>query len=107
VLLALVYLSTLIVLLPGSQVDFGSLAGVQALFSQPWWVLVGWSHYLAFDLLVGAWEVNQAQALQLPRAVVLVCLLLTFMFGPVGWLAFLSLRAWAGRSAGASAAQVM
>jgi Domain of unknown function (DUF4281) len=86
--LAAGYLFTVAPLLPGSQVDFSSMAGVQALFANPWWVLAGWVHYLAFDLFIGSWQVNQARVLAMPRVVLLLCLGLTFMFGPVGLLLF-------------------
>jgi Domain of unknown function (DUF4281) len=86
--LAVGYLVTVVPLLPGSNVDFGSLAGVQSLFASPWWVLAGWVHYLAFDLFIGSWQVNQARALAMPRVVLLLCLGLTFVFGPVGLLLF-------------------
>ena len=33
---------------------FSTLAGVKSLFGQDLGVLVGWIHYLAFDLFVGA-----------------------------------------------------
>ena len=38
--------------------NFSSLAGVQAFFANPWLLLAGWVHYLAFDLFVGVWEVR-------------------------------------------------
>ena len=37
--------------------DFGSLAQISAMFSNPYVLAAGWIHYLAFDLFVGAWEV--------------------------------------------------
>lgn len=73
---------------------FSSLAGVGALFSRPWLLLAGWIHYLAFDLFVGAWEVEDAQTRGIAHLAVLPCLFLTFMFGPAGWLAYRGLRVW-------------
>ena len=71
---------------------FSSLAGVQALFAHPGLLLGGWIHYLAFDLLVGTWERQQAAAIGLSRWLLLPCLFMTFMFGPVGWLLFMAMR---------------
>jgi len=71
---------------------FDSLAGVQALFAHPGLLLGGWIHYLAFDLLVGTWEREQAATIGLSRWLLVPCLLLTFMFGPVGWLLFMAMR---------------
>jgi hypothetical protein len=76
----------------GSEGSFSSLQGVAALFRNPWLLLAGWTHYLAFDLLVGVWEVRDASARGIPHVMVLPCLLLTFLFGPGGWLLYLVLR---------------
>lgn len=72
---------------------FGSLAEVQALFDVPGALVAGWVHYLAFDLFVGTWIAQRAAALKLPHWQVVPVLLLTFLFGPAGWLAFVGLRA--------------
>ncbi|HRO10444.1 ABA4-like family protein [Amaricoccus sp.] len=71
---------------------FDSLAAVQALFTDPRIALAGWLHYLAFDLLVGAWEVRTARREGFPYLLLVPCLVLTFLFGPAGFLAFLGLR---------------
>ena len=55
-------------------------------------LLAGWVHYLAFDLLVGAWIVRTARAEGIPHWAVMPCLILTFLFGPAGLLAFAILR---------------
>lgn len=71
---------------------FGSLAEVARLFENPWMLLAGWIHYLAFDLFVGAWEVRDASRLNVPHAYVIPCLLLTFLAGPVGLLLYFIVR---------------
>jgi hypothetical protein len=77
---------------------YGSLAEVRRLFDVPGLLAAGWLHYLAFDLFVGAWIAERAGALGIPHLLVLPLLLLTFMFGPAGLLAFALLRAvWRGR----------
>lgn len=76
----------------GSEGSFSSLQGVAALFENPWLLLAGWTHYLAFDLLVGVWEVRDSSGRGIPHVMVLPCLLLTFLFGPAGWLLYLVLR---------------
>jgi hypothetical protein len=65
---------------------------VTALFTNAWLLLAGWLHYLAFDLLIGTWEVRDAQERGIPHALVVPCLFLTFMFGPAGWLLYVTLR---------------
>lgn len=67
---------------------FSTLAGVKSLFGQDLGVLVGWIHYLAFDLFVGTYIVKKAQSLKMPRFLYTICLPFTFMFGPLGLLLF-------------------
>lgn len=72
--------------------SFSSLAGVRALFENDGALLVGWIHYLAFDLFVGAWEVRDARRVGVPHLLVLPCLFFTLMFGPVGLLLYFVIR---------------
>lgn len=78
----------------GGEGGFGSIAEVQKLFAMPGALVAGWVHYLAFDLFVGTWIAERSARLALPHALVLPLLLLTFMFGPAGLLAFVVVRAW-------------
>lgn len=71
---------------------FGSLLEVAHLFENRGMLLAGWVHYLAFDLLLGVWIRDEARRIALPLVAVVPCLLLTFLLGPLGWLAFLGLR---------------
>lgn len=73
--------------------SFSTLGGVATLFAQPWVLLAGWVHYLAFDLLVGSWEVRDARERGIPHLFVIPCLFVTFMFGPAGWLLYRGVRA--------------
>jgi hypothetical protein len=73
--------------------NFNSLAGVQKLFGSPHALTAGWVHYLAFDLFVGTWIAQRAAALRLPHWQVLPVLVLSFLFGPLGYAAFVGLRA--------------
>jgi hypothetical protein len=72
---------------------FSTLEAVSQLFGNPWMLLAGWVHYLAFDLFVGSWVVRDSRARGIAHAWILPSLLLTFMFGPAGWLSYLGLRA--------------
>ena len=92
VLLASVYTVILLTMWRGSEGGFSSLADVRLLFGQPWLLLAGWTHYLAFDLFVGNWEVRDAQERGIPHLLVLPCLALTFLFGPAGWLLYRAVR---------------
>jgi len=75
------------------QGGFDSLASVEQLFKSRWLLLAGWVHYLAFDLLLGAWQLRTARREGIPHLHLLPCLLATFLFGPAGYLLFQGLRA--------------
>ncbi|MBB5060414.1 NhaP-type Na+/H+ or K+/H+ antiporter [Granulicella aggregans] len=77
---------------------FGSLSQVHGLFENRWLLLGGWVHYLAFDLFIGAWEARDATMRQISHFLVVPCLILTFLFGPIGLLLYLTLRAILGKS---------
>ncbi|WP_018148896.1 ABA4-like family protein [Henriciella marina] len=73
-------------------VGMGSVAAVAALFDHPNGVIVGWTHYLVFDLFVGAWIGRDALRRGLPHLAVAPCILASFLFGPVGLLAYMLVR---------------
>ena len=91
-LLAVIYVALVAVALPRSEGGFSSLAGVRALFDNPWGLLAGWTHYLAFDLFIGGWEVRDAQQRGIPHLLVVPALVLTFLLGPGGLLLYLLIR---------------
>jgi hypothetical protein len=92
-LLAAVYAAIIAAMWKGSPGGFSTLPAVATLFGNRWLLLAGWTHYLAFDLLAGNWEVRDARERGLPHALVLPCLILTFLFGPAGWLLYIGVRA--------------
>jgi hypothetical protein len=69
-------------------------------FENHWLLLAGWVHYLAFDLFIGAWQVRDSKALGISHLLVLPCLVLTFLFGPVGLLLYFLIRVACRRVAG-------
>lgn len=88
----LVYLYLVITQFGKTEGGFGSLSQVQQLFQNPAMLLAGWIHYLAFDLFIGSWEVRDAQRLGLNHLLVIPCLALTFLFGPIGLMLYFLLR---------------
>ncbi|MFO0944529.1 MAG: ABA4-like family protein [Planctomycetota bacterium] len=102
-MLAVVYLVLMIAYFGNSEGNFSTLDGVFQLFRDRNVVLVGWIHYLAFDLFIGSWEVRDARRLGIFHLLVIPCLFLTLMLGPVGLLAYLSS---AGRQRGVLMSQM-
>lgn len=92
-LLSVAYAGLVLAFWSGAPGGFDSLPNVMLLFTKPEIALAGWIHYLAFDLLIGGWEVRTARAERIPFLLVVPCLALTFLFGPAGYLAFSALRA--------------
>src|SRR4051812_8344291 len=78
VMLAIVYTAIVATNFFGARGGFSSLPDVALLFSNPWMLLAGWIHYLAFDLLVGRWEVLDARKSGVQHWVVVPCLVMTF-----------------------------
>ncbi|MEZ5755644.1 MAG: ABA4-like family protein [Paracoccaceae bacterium] len=91
-LLSLAYAGLILAFWSGAEGGFATLAQVQLLFTDPHVALAGWLHYLAFDLLIGAWATRTARDEGIPHLFLLPCLALTFLFGPAGFLAFSALR---------------
>lgn len=87
-LLSVVYLVLIVTTFGRIEGGFASLAEVAKLFRNDWALLAGWVHYLAFDLFVGSWEVRDAQRNGVSHWAVILCLLLTFLFGPIGFLLY-------------------
>lgn len=78
--------------LGGEGGGFGSIEAVRALFSVDIGIVVGWAHYLVFDLFVGAWAARDAQRRGFSHWLLIPCLFLTFMAGPFGLLLYVILR---------------
>jgi uncharacterized membrane protein YozB (DUF420 family) len=72
--------------------NFSTLEGVRLLFTNDFALLAGWVHYLAFDLFVGTWEVEDSKVNGISRFLMIPCLFLTFMFGPTGLLCYTILK---------------
>ena len=93
---AALYIFIIVTNFAGSEGGFSSLADVALLFGNPWLLLAGWVHYLAFDMLIGSWEVRDARERGIHHLFVVPCLILTFLFGPAGWLLYLGIRSRMG-----------
>ena len=73
-------------------------AGVSAFFSHPNGVLIGWLHYLVFDLFVGSWIGRDGARRGIAHWKLVPCLFFTLMFGPIGLLLYIMLRRFGGHA---------
>ncbi|KAJ1625992.1 hypothetical protein T492DRAFT_1036055 [Pavlovales sp. CCMP2436] len=104
VVFAALYVALLVPVLcssAGLLSQFTSLDGIVNLFSKPSAVLVGWIHFVAFDLWTAQWIVADANKIhsdrvgnlwRVPHYAVAPTLVGTFLFGPAGLLAYLAMR---------------
>ena len=91
-MIAAVYTAVIVTHWAGHRGGFNSLDGVMELFTDRWLVTAGWIHYLAFDLFIGGWELEDSRRRGVPHLLMIPLLLLTFLFGPIGLLTYLGLR---------------
>ena len=96
-LLSAAYLILIVMFFGKAEGGFDSLKNVMTLFTNEWAALAGWIHYLAFDLLVGIWEVKDSETRGISHWFVIPCLILTFLLGPIGFLLYSVLRAVTGK----------
>lgn len=71
---------------------FSSISAVRQIFASDMGLIVGWTHFLVFDLFVGAWCARDAKARGFKHALLIPCLIGCFMFGPLGLVLYLGLR---------------
>ena len=72
--------------------SFFTLSGVMRLFEHPRSTLAGWTHFLAFDLMVGLFIVNDAAQHGISHGWLIPVLIATLMLGPSGLLLYVLLR---------------
>lgn len=76
----------------GGEGGMDTLQNLKLSFQREEILILGWVHYLAFDLFVGAWITRDAAANQIRHMLVFPSLGLTLFIGPVGLLSYLLLR---------------
>lgn len=70
-----------------------TLAGLREVFGDDWVFAAAWTHYLVFDMVVGAWIARDSVRLAIPWPLRTGALVLTFLAGPVGFLVHVAGRA--------------
>jgi len=63
-----------------------TLTGLRDVFADDWVFAAAWTHYLVFDMVVGAWIARDSVKLGMPWLLRTLALVLTFLAGPVGFL---------------------
>ena len=76
----------------GGNENMLTLEGVRQAFLRDDVLLFAWVHYLVFDLFVGAWQVRDAQQEGISHRLLVPCLVVTLVLGPIGFLLYFGLR---------------
>ncbi len=92
ILLGLAYVIILVSTWGTAEGGFGSLSDVRKLFSNDWALLAGWIHYLAFDMFVGSWCLQDSWKRGIHHLWMVPIMVLTFLFGPTGLLIYGAMR---------------
>jgi hypothetical protein len=91
VLLGVFYLFLLVVSW-GGEGGMDTLENLKLSFQRDEVLVLGWVHYLVFDLFIGAWIARDATANGIKHLSIIPSLVLTLFVGPVGLLSYLILR---------------
>jgi len=79
----------------GEDPDFMSLEGVATMFRDPSTVFLGWTHYIAYDALIGRWivldSIERGASLAVHYLLVVPCLFFALMLGPIGFIMYISI----------------
>jgi len=90
-LLGILYI-VLFVLSVGGDGGMDTLQNLKISFSRDEVLVLGWVHYLVFDLFIGAWIVRDSQQNGIPHLRIVPALFLTLFLGPIGLLTYLTIR---------------
>ena len=78
-----------------------SIAGVRELLASDAGLSAAWFHFLAFDLVFGAWMTEDGLNRSLPRVGLITVMVTTWFAGPTGFLVYFALRGAMRRGAAA------
>lgn len=90
-LLGVFYL-LLLVISWGGEGGMDTLENLKLSFQRDEVLVLGWVHYLVFDLFIGGWIARDAATNGIKHLSIIPSLVLTLFVGPVGLLSYLILR---------------
>jgi len=76
----------------GGAAGFATFEGVTKIFANPWLIDAAWAHIVGIDLVIGMLIKNNAAKYGIPYGVVVILLLVTIAFTPLGLLLYLLVR---------------
>ncbi len=69
-----------------------TLENLKLSFTRDEVLILGWVHYLVFDLFIGAWISRDSSQNNIPHLQIIPSLTLTLLLGPIGLLTYLIIR---------------
>ena len=76
----------------GGPAGFSTFEGVTTIFSNPWLIDAAWAHIVGIDLITGMLIKNNAAKHGMSYVLVVIILLITIVFTPLGLLLYLLIR---------------
>tara|TARA_R110000868_G_scaffold54438_2_gene170151 strand:+ start:344 stop:766 length:423 start_codon:yes stop_codon:yes gene_type:complete len=76
----------------GGEGGMDTLENLKVSFQRDDVLVLGWVHYLVFDLFIGAWITRDAKFHHINHWKIVLPLLLTLFAGPIGLLFYLAIR---------------
>lgn len=76
----------------GGEGGMDTLENLKLSFARDEILVLGWVHYLVFDLFIGAWISRDARSNEIAHLKIILPLVFTLFAGPIGLLSYLILR---------------
>lgn len=76
----------------GGDGGMDTLQNLKTSFGRDEILVLGWVHYLVFDLFIAAWMSRDSRTLGIHHMTLIPCLVLTLFAGPIGLVSYLIIR---------------
>ena len=91
-ILGLLYIGVFVVVFQTVIFEDYSFLGLVEILTEPWVMVLGWTHLLVFDLVTAIWMKQDAQKYKIRHRMMVIPYLFTLFMGPVGFLMYLLMR---------------
>ena len=75
-----------------------SISNLSTLFSNDFFLMLFWIHFISINLFVGGWIVRDSQKLQINKVLVGIPLVIIYLIGPIGILIYWIMRLFFAKS---------
>ena len=71
---------------------YTSKDGLKNLFSNDFFIMMFWMHFISINLFTGGWIVKDSQKLAINKILIILPLVITYLIGPIGLLIYWLIR---------------